>query len=265
MKKRAFERVNSNLQLSFSYNNSVYSGKVTNLSENGMCITTNNCPPFKSTLEVLFPLNEEVLMLPAKVKRLLKRHELVDAMGVELLNPSMKYLNFVRDFKWESSVMPSKNTNQGVGIYTCKICGHIAFEQMPTECPICWASIENIENNPDAIKRPQYPDNLTEFEKKHIPVINISKINYPASDDGHNVHVKVGEIVHSMDIEDHITFIDYYLQSLEIRKRCLGRVLLRCSKIQPAVSFHISNVTSAKLTVVSNCSSHGSWMSQTEI
>ncbi|MBI5098678.1 MAG: hypothetical protein HZB30_05510 [Nitrospirae bacterium] len=205
------------------------------------------------------------IMLPAKVKRLVKRHDLVDAMGVELLNPSMKYLEFVRDLKWESSVILSKKTNQEVCIYTCKICGHISFEQMPTECPICRASIENFENNPDVIKRPQDPENLTEFEKKHIPVINISKANDSAADSGYDVNVKVGQIGHTMKIEDHITFIDYYLQSLDIKKRCLGRVILRCDKIQPSVTFYLNDVTSAKLTVISNCTAHGSWMSQTEL
>ncbi len=136
---------------------------------------------------------------------------------------------------------------------------------MPIECPICRASVENFENNPDAIKRPQDPENLTEFEKKHIPIINISKVNYPASDDGYNVHVKVGEVDHAIKIEDHITFIDYYLQSSEIKKRCLGRVILRCDKVQPSVTFYLNDVTSAKLTVISNCTAHGSWMNQIEI
>lgn len=265
MKKRAFERVTSSNQLSFSYNNTVYSGIVTDLSENGMRINTNDCPPFKSKLEVLFPLEGDVLTLPVQVKRLVKLHDVVDAMGVEILNPSVKYLNFVRNIKWDLSVIKSEKTNQEGCIYTCKICGHISFEQMPTECQICRASIENFENNPDAIKRPQDPENLTEFEKKHIPIITISKANDSTADSGFDVNIKVGEIRHTMKIEDHITFIDYYLQSLDIKKRCLGRVLLRCDKIQPSVTFYLNDVTSAKLTVISNCTAHGSWMSQTYI
>lgn len=265
MKKRAFERVTSSHQLSFSYNNAVYSGIVTNLSENGMRINANDCPPFKSKFEVLFPLEEDVLTLSVQVKRLVKRHDVVDAMGVEILNPSMKYLKFVRDLKWESSAILSKKTNQEASIYTCKICGHISFEQMPTECPICRASIENFEKNPDAVKRPQDPDILTEFEKEHIPVINISKTNDFTADGDYVVNIQVGEISHTMKIEDHITFIDYYLQAPDIKKRCLGRVILRCGKFQPSVSFYLNDVTSAKLTVISSCTAHGSWMSQIEI
>src|SRR5512139_147196 len=112
MKKRAFERVTSRHQLSFSYNNAVYSGIVTNLSENGMRINANDCPPFKSKFEVLFPLEEDVLTLSVQVKRLVKKHDVVDAMGVEILNPSMKYLKFVRDLKWEFSAILSNKTNQ---------------------------------------------------------------------------------------------------------------------------------------------------------
>lgn len=265
MKKRAFERVNSNLHLSFSYNNSAHSGIVTNLSENGMRINTIDCPPYKAKFEVLFPVEGDILSLPAKVKRLVKRHDVVDGMGVEILIPSEQYLNFVRNLKWESSVIRSEKTNQATSIYTCKICGHIAFEQMPTECPICRASIENFENNPDALKRPQDPENLTEFEKHHIPVINISKKTDSASDNGYNVYVKVGEIEHTMKIEDHISFIDYYVHAADIKKRCLGRMILRCDKIHPSVMFYLNNVSSANLTVISSCTAHGSWISQTEI
>lgn len=265
MKKRLFERVKSGLQLSFFYENAIYTGIVTNLSENGMRIDANNCPPFKSKFDVLFPIEGDVLTLPVQVKRLIKRHDEVDAMGVELLNPAEKYLKFVKNLRWESSVMRSPKTDQEASLYTCKLCEHIAFEHMPTECPICKASIENYENSPDAIKKPQDPHNLTEFEKKHIPIITISKAHDPFEDGGYDVNVRVGEINHPMKIEDHIAFIDYYLQSLDIKKRCLGRVSLRCDKIQPAVTFYLNDVDSAKLTVISNCSAHGSWMSEIEI
>jgi superoxide reductase len=265
MKKRAFERVTASHQLSFSYNNTVYSGIVTNLSENGMRINTRDCPPFKSKFDILFPLEEDVLTLPAQVKRLVKREDVVDAMGVEIFNPSMKYLQFVRNLKWELSVARSERPDQERNIYTCKFCGHIAFDQMPTECPICRASIEGFEKNPDAIKRPQDPENLTDFEKEHIPVINISKTNEVTADGEYIVNIKVGEICHCMKIENHIAFIDYYLQAPDIKKRCLGRVALKCDKFQPSISFYLSKITSANLTVISSCSAHGYWMSQTEI
>jgi superoxide reductase len=265
MRKRVFERVTSNHQMSFSYNNALYSGIVTNLSENGMRIDTKNCPPFRSKFDVLFPLGEEVLTLPVQVKRVVKRQDVTDAVGVEILNPSMKYLQFVRDLKWDVSVVRSEKTDRGINLYTCKSCGHIAFDQMPTECPICRASIENFEKNPDAIKNPRDPENLTDFEKEHIPVINISKTNDIAADGEYIVNIKVGEICHCMKIENHIAFIDYYLQAPDIKKRCLGRVALRCDKFQPSVSFYLNDVTSANLTVISSCSAHGCWMSQTDI
>jgi superoxide reductase len=265
MKKRAFERVTSSHRLSFSYNNTVYSGIVTNLSENGMRINTKDCPPFKSKFDVLLPLEEEVLTLPVQVKRLVKRQDVTDGMGVEILNPSMKYLQFVRKLKWELSFRASEKINQEMNLYTCKLCGHIAFEQMPTECPICRCSIENFQKNPDAIKRPQDPENLTDFEKTHVPVINISKSTDNTAVGEYIVNIQVGEIYHSMMAENHITFIDYYLQARNIKKRCLGRVTLRCDKFQPSVSFYLNDVTSANLTVVSSCTAHGCWMSQTEL
>jgi len=265
MKKRAFERVISSHRLSFSYNNTLYSGIVTNLSENGMRIDSRNCPPFKSKFDVLLPLDEDVLTLPVQVKRLVKRQDVTDGMGVEILNPSMKYLQFVRDLKWEVSIKRSEKTDQERNMYSCELCGHIAFEQMPTECPICRASIENFRKNPGVIKKPQDPENLTDFEKTHVPAISISKSNDVAADGEYIVNIQVGEIYHAMLPENHITFIDYYLQAPNIKKRCLGRVTLRCDKFQPSVSFYLNDVTSANLTVISSCTAHGCWMSQIEL
>jgi len=265
MKKRAFERVTSSHRLSFSYNNTVHTGIVTNLSENGMRINTNNCPPHKSKFDVLFPIGEDVLTLPVQVKRLVKRQDVTDAMGVEIMNPSMQYLQFVKKLRWEVSFQKSEKTDEERNMYSCELCGHIAFEQMPTECPICRSSIENFKKNPDAIKRPQDPGNLTDFEKAHVPIINISKSNDVAADGEYIVNIQVGEIYHAMLAENHITFIDYYLQATNIKKRCLGRVTLRCDKFQPSVSFYLNDVISAKLTVISSCTAHGCWMSQTEL
>jgi Tfp pilus assembly protein PilZ len=99
MQKRAFERIPAELQANFFCGNTMYSGTVTNLSENGMFIKTRMCFPFNSKFEILIPLKEEVLKVPTKVSRIEKTEEFYDGMGVEVLGPCQNYLEFVNRLK----------------------------------------------------------------------------------------------------------------------------------------------------------------------
>ena len=86
--------------------------------------------------------------------------------------------------------------------FVCRVCGHVAFEQAPVDCPVCKAPIENFDNNPEAIHMPEDPSNLSETEKKHIPMIVISKeCRLITSGECVDIHVKVGEIEHVLDEE----------------------------------------------------------------
>jgi hypothetical protein len=105
MKKREYERISSNMQVNYFYNNAMYTGTVTNLSKNGMYIKTEASLPFKSKFEVLIPfkskidiiipLEDEVMEVPVKVRRLVKEDGHYEGMGVELSNPSQDYLEFL--------------------------------------------------------------------------------------------------------------------------------------------------------------------------
>jgi len=99
MQKRAHERITADLQANFFCGNTMYSGTVINLSENGMFIKTRMCFPFDSQLEILIPLKEEVLKVPIKVSRIEKRENFYDGMGVEVLSPCHHYLEFVNRLK----------------------------------------------------------------------------------------------------------------------------------------------------------------------
>lgn len=265
MKKRAFERIPSDTQVNFLFGNSMHRGVVTNISKNGMYITTEKCLPRKSTFEILFPYKEEVLKLPAQVKRVIERHGFCDAMGIELLNPPVPYLELVGISRLDSFKHLKTEKQEMNQYYVCNICRHIVFDKPPFHCPICNASIENFENFPEAIKRPESSEKMSEFEKKHTPVITLSKKSALYTDGGYDVCIKVGEIEHEMKIEDFITYIDFYITAPHFKKRCLGRISLRCDKFKPSVIFHFHDVDSAELTVISNCSSHGNWMAQTEL
>jgi len=99
MQNRAFERISADLQANFFCGNTMYSGTVTNLSENGMFVKTRMCFPFDSNLELLIPLKEEVLKVPIKVSRIEKTEDFYDGMGVEVLSPCQNYSEFVNRLK----------------------------------------------------------------------------------------------------------------------------------------------------------------------
>jgi len=142
--------------------------------------------------------------------------------------------------------------------FGCKKCGYIAFDQAPVDCPVCGVPIENFEHNNDVIKKPMDPVNLTEMEKKHIPVIIINKkCDLLPGSECIDIHLKVGEIEHVMETEHYITFIDFYVD-----KKYIARVTLTPKNLHPAVLFHLRNVDAEKLIAVENYNIHGYWMKE---
>ena len=92
MEKRASKRVNEKLSVRFPGRNTFYSGTATDLSETGMFINSEIYFPIQSEFEMLVLLKEDVLKVPVKIARIVKRDDSYDGMGVELLNLPKKYL-----------------------------------------------------------------------------------------------------------------------------------------------------------------------------
>ncbi len=262
MKKRAFERIPVNLKVEYLYGDETTYGTITNLSKNGMLVTTKVCFPIHSKFEILFPLGDEVLNIPVKVSRVVKSGAFYDGMGVALLTPPKKYLEFVSRLEW-NHIKNAKFEAQKLKIFVCKVCRHTAFEYQPITCPICGAPIEKFEHKPEVLKTVGDFELLGEFEKKHFPLINISKeqnsLPYYKYVD---VHAKVGEIAHAMDTEDHITFIDFYFNNFSLNKRFIARVSLNCNIMFPEAILRLNNAATGVLTVIGNCSAHGSWLTE---
>ncbi len=100
MQKRSFERVHANIKVKFFCCESHYNGTVMNLSEDGMYISTDEMRfPFDSEIEIIIPLNEDILKVPVKVMRITKSSDLYDGLGVKVLMPSEHYINFVNNCK----------------------------------------------------------------------------------------------------------------------------------------------------------------------
>lgn len=92
--QRAFERKSINLEARFFYGNSLPSCTIKNISEGGMCIVSDICHFLNSRIEVFIPLEKKVMSVPVKIIRMEEEDD-YNVLGVEVLNPTGKYLEFV--------------------------------------------------------------------------------------------------------------------------------------------------------------------------
>ncbi len=95
MEKRAFERIPVGEQVRIFYRNKIYSGTVLNLSETGMFVGTRECFP----LDAIIRIENELLNVLVRVKRLTEMNGYYDGIGVELSNPSQDYLKYISSLK----------------------------------------------------------------------------------------------------------------------------------------------------------------------
>ncbi len=104
-KKRAYQRIPVDIEITYEQFNTKYSGTVKNISKNGMYIESDTPLsfnskldlhlPYKSKLKVFVISNNNVLGFPVRVKRLVKDETSFIGMGVMLLNSSPSYKNFM--------------------------------------------------------------------------------------------------------------------------------------------------------------------------
>ncbi|MCK5138510.1 MAG: PilZ domain-containing protein [Thermodesulfovibrionia bacterium] len=95
MEKRTCKRIDTSLEAKFFHGNCLYRGTITNLSEKGICINTVACFPYGANIKLLIPVKEDILEIPVHVKRVAKRDGFYDTMGLELLDQSQNYLEFL--------------------------------------------------------------------------------------------------------------------------------------------------------------------------
>ena len=144
--------------------------------------------------------------------------------------------------------------------FVCKVCGFISINgKAPENCPVCHAPKTAFQEKEDAIKTPQDPNNLTELEKKHIPVITIVKKCGLIPEGCQDVHAKIGEIQHPMQPEHYIVHIDFYIDN-----EFISRMILTPDKLNPAAALHLK-VTSGKFTAIELCNLHGAWIKEVDL
>ena len=142
-------------------------------------------------------------------------------------------------------------------VLECKVCGHIEFNEAPATCLVCRSPQSAFSENADAIKSPADAANLTEGDKKHIPIVQKSECGLVAGCT--DVHATIGEIEHVMTAEHFIGYLDYYLDYTFISRVWLSPVVCK-----PATSLHLA-VSTGKVTVIEHCNVHGNWMGEMDL
>lgn len=100
MEKRLYQRVfTDNIETRYFCGNTMYTGTITNLSENGMFINTMICFPFESQFEVFVRSTNGMLKVPVRVNRIVKTEDVYNGMGVEVINPPVGYLELLRKLR----------------------------------------------------------------------------------------------------------------------------------------------------------------------
>jgi hypothetical protein len=100
VRRRAFERIPVNIRVRFYSYDTAYLGSVTNLSENGMFISTDRMVfPFDSRIEIIFRTDKKLLKVPVRVIRITKSENVFNGIGVELLDTHREYLELVSSLK----------------------------------------------------------------------------------------------------------------------------------------------------------------------
>lgn len=93
---RSSWRVPIHLNITFHSGGSTYAGTITNLSEDGIFISTSslNVPP-DSEFKISVPIERQTVNLPVKLVRAEKSNGHYSGIGVELINPPQLYLDYV--------------------------------------------------------------------------------------------------------------------------------------------------------------------------
>ncbi len=140
----------------------------------------------------------------------------------------------------------------------CKTCGYVAINgAAPDKCPVCMSPKDVFQEKADALKTAEDEQDKAE---KHTPVITTTDNSTCKLSEGcMGVKARIGSIVHPMEKEHYIVWIDFYLD-----KEWVARTHLSPEKLKPAVSINI-NSAKGKITVVEHCNLHGSWIAEKDL
>lgn len=94
MEKRSDRRLTARIDARFFYGSLFYSGTILNISVKGMFIAARRSFPPGTVFVVLFRIDGDVLKVIARVRRISVIDGEVEGMGLELVSPSRRYMEF---------------------------------------------------------------------------------------------------------------------------------------------------------------------------
>ena len=140
--------------------------------------------------------------------------------------------------------------------FVCKVCTFVSLnEGAPEKCPVCNSPQTVFEFKEDAINTPADKDNLTDFEKKHIPLVNTPG-ECSLLSECLDINSTVGEITHPMDSDHFIHHLDFY-----VNNKFITRVIFSPEKVFASAGIH-SKLIIKKISVVESCTKHGKWIGE---
>ena len=101
MEKRAHKRLSSKLPARLVYGNLFYASSVTDFSEKGVFLKARMNFNINSVFVLVLLIGNRIVNVLGKVKRVVKSNDhketISSGMGVELVNPPVQYLEFVKE------------------------------------------------------------------------------------------------------------------------------------------------------------------------
>ena len=93
---RSSWRVPIRLSVTFQSGGGTFAGTITNLSEDGLFISTKslNIPPAPE-FSISVPIEKQIVNIPATLVRTVKSNGHYSGFGVELISPPQQYLDYV--------------------------------------------------------------------------------------------------------------------------------------------------------------------------
>ncbi|MFH0854877.1 MAG: desulfoferrodoxin family protein [bacterium] len=101
------------------------------------------------------------------------------------------------------------------------------------------------------MNKPKNPDDLSDFERAHIPNVEIPYT--PMRGDIFELIVIVGEIRHEMEEEHFLKWIELYSDNILLDKVDLG------PDVEPKCIFNVSYMKNTCFRIVTSCNLHGEW------
>lgn len=136
-------------------------------------------------------------------------------------------------------------------VFICSVCGHLEFNQKPSQCPVCGSPADKFNRNDRVFE--ESAEKSKEAAVKHIPMVVVNKECKLIPDKSCvDVVVRIGATLHPMDPAHFIKFIDCYIDSVWVSQIILS------PGVYPAGVFHLKS-TGANLAIVENCTIHGYW------